>query len=475
MKANVLMLTGPSGCGKTTVLNLVYDDLKRKGGEEVQPRKQLGENPRDFEVVMRFRGKRIVFFTMGDYSKEISAAMHEHADANVLIMACNSKHKMPLKIMRNFPNRRVFTKTKRPPKQRAEYDHKVAEEMLNALYAVAGDAAVTLSLKRPRRLRGNPFLRGLVRETRLSADALIYPVFVKEGHNLMEPIATMEGQYRYSVDRLGAVFDAILKAGVNKVLFFGIPQEKDPEGAGAYCEDGVVQNALRHAAERYPEIYRISDVCLCEYTSHGHCGVLSASDSDSGAEIDNDRSLEALSATACSHVAAGSQMVAPSDMMDGRVRAIRAALDAQGRVDIPIMSYAVKYSSAFYDPFRDAADCAPHFGDRKTYQMDYHNQKEGIKEALSDVEEGADIILVKPALAYLDVIERVAARVQLPVAAYSVSGEYAMIKAAARAGFLDEEAVMCESAVSVFRAGANILISYFAKEIAACIRAGRIG
>ncbi|MDR3160519.1 MAG: porphobilinogen synthase [Spirochaetaceae bacterium] len=322
---------------------------------------------------------------------------------------------------------------------------------------------------RTRRLRGSDTLRRMVRETRLSKDALIYPVFVREGSNIEEEIPSMEGQYRYSIDRLASVFDRLLEAGVTKVLFFGIPGEKDGEGKGAWQEDGIIQRALRHSREHYPELYLITDVCMCEYTSHGHCGVLE------GETVDNDRTLDFLARIARSHARAGAHMVAPSDMMDGRVLAIREALDREGFGQVPVMSYAAKYCSSFYGPFREAAGSAPAFGDRRTYQMDYHNQREGLREALSDIGEGADIVMVKPALAYLDVIRRVSERSAVPVAAYSVSGEYAMIKAAARGGFIDEAALACEVAVGIFRAGADILISYYARELAGWIGEGRIG
>jgi porphobilinogen synthase len=309
----------------------------------------------------------------------------------------------------------------------------------------------------------------MVRETRLSTESLVYPVFVQEGENIEDEIPSMEGQYRYSVDRLGVIFNKLLEAGVSRVMFFGLPEEKDEIGSGAFRDDGVIQMALRYAAERFPELYRITDLCMCEYTSHGHCGILRDND------VDNDATLEYLARIALSQAEAGSQMIAPSDMMDGRVKAIRGALDARGRIDIPIMSYSTKYSSAFYGPFREAAHSAPAFGDRKTYQMDYHNKREGVREALRDIEEGADIVMVKPALAYLDVINEVSQAVNAPLAAYSVSGEYSMIKAAARAGFVDEAGMICETAVSVFRAGADILITYFAMELARWIREGRIG
>jgi porphobilinogen synthase len=324
-------------------------------------------------------------------------------------------------------------------------------------------------LKRPRRLRGSDTLRRAVRETRVSKDALVYPVFVKPGENIMEEIPSMPGQYRYSVDRLASIFDKQLKAGVNKILFFGLPEEKDPEGSGGWKRDGIVQQALRWTKEHYGEIYCIGDVCMCEYTNHGHCGILDCE------TVDNDATLDYLARIALSQVEAGADMVAPSDMMDGRVLAIRRALDAAHYASVPIMSYAAKYSSSFYGPFRDAADSAPAFGDRKTYQMDYHNAKEALKEVVSDIDEGADIVIVKPALSYLDIIRRVADAVNVPVAAYNVSGEYALVKAAGKAGFIDEDAIIAEIAVSVFRAGADMLMSYFSAEIAGFIGEGRIG
>ena len=271
-------------------------------------------------------------------------------------------------------------------------------------------------LKRPRRLRGSEVLRKMVRETRMDKASLIYPMFVKEGSGIIEEIPTMPGQFRYSVDTQGEILSRLQDAGVKNVMFFGIPDHKDEVGSGAYDPEGIVQKALRQARKDFPEMYLITDVCMCEYTSHGHCGVLC------GHDVDNDRTLELLAKTALSHVEAGADMVAPSDMMDGRVRAIREMLDANGHYTAPIMSYAVKYASGFYGPFRDAAGSAPSFGDRKSYQMDFHNSREGIKEALMDVEEGADIIMVKPAMAYQDMITRVRDEVNVPVAAYSVSG-----------------------------------------------------
>lgn len=322
---------------------------------------------------------------------------------------------------------------------------------------------------RPRRLRKSDALRRMVRETRMDKSSLIYPLFVKEGTNVEEEIPSMEGQYRYSVDRLPFELERLQKAGVDKVMFFGIPDVKDEVGSQAYAEDGIVQRALREARKQFPDLYLITDVCMCEYTSHGHCGVLC------GHDVENDSTLKLLAKTALSHVEAGADMVAPSDMMDGRVGAIRHLLDEKGHKDIPILSYAVKYASAFYGPFREAAGSAPSFGDRKSYQMDFHNRREGMKEALLDVQEGADIIMVKPALSYLDVIREVKDAINLPVAAYSVSGEYAMVKAAAKLGYIDEERIICEMAVSTYRAGADIYLTYFAKELARFMEEGRIG
>lgn len=324
-------------------------------------------------------------------------------------------------------------------------------------------------LVRPRRLRGSQTLRKMVRETRMDKSSLIYPMFVKDGHNIEEEITSMEGQYRYSVDRMSFELERLEKAGVSSVMLFGIPDEKDEAGSGAYDENGIVQKALREAKKNFPQMYLVTDVCMCEYTSHGHCGVLC------GHDVDNDPTLELLAKTALSHVEAGADMVAPSDMMDGRIRVMRKTLDRAGHTDIPIMSYAVKYASAFYGPFRDAAGSAPSFGDRKTYQMDYHNRKEGIKEALLDLEEGADILMVKPAMSYLDMVSEISKIVNVPIACYSVSGEYAMVKAAAKMGFIDEEKIICEMAASTYRAGSDIYITYFAKELAKYMDEGRIG
>lgn len=280
----------------------------------------------------------------------------------------------------------------------------------------------------------------------------------------------MPGQYRYSMDQLPYKLESLKKAGVESVIFFGIPDKKDENGSGAYAEDGIVQRALRESRKQFgEELYLITDVCMCEYTSHGHCGVLC------GHDVDNDPTLMLLAKTALSHAQAGADMVAPSDMMDGRVLAIRNELDMHGFTKVPIMSYAVKYASGFYGPFRDAAGSAPSFGDRKSYQMDFHNRKEGIKEALTDVEEGADILMVKPALAYQDIIREVADRVELPVAAYSVSGEYAMVKAGAKLGYVEEERMIAEMAIGAYRAGASVYLTYFAEEIARLMDRGVIG
>lgn len=322
---------------------------------------------------------------------------------------------------------------------------------------------------RPRRLRKGANLRKMVRETRMDKSSLIYPLFVKEGEGIREEIPTMPGQYRYSIDQLPYVLEEVLKAGVGSVMFFGIPDHKDACGSGAYAEDGIVQKAFREAKRQFPELYCIGDVCMCEYTSHGHCGILN------GEYVDNDKTLEYLAKIALSQVQAGADMVAPSDMMDGRVAAIRSMLDENGYLETPIMSYAVKYASAFYGPFRDAAGSAPAFGDRKAYQMDYHNRREAVKEALLDVEEGADIIMVKPAMSYLDVVSEVKETTVLPVAAYSVSGEYAMIKAAGSLGYVDEASIICETAVSAYRAGVDLYLTYFAKELAGFMDEGRIG
>ena len=322
---------------------------------------------------------------------------------------------------------------------------------------------------RPRRLRTSDTLRRMVRETRVSPDSLIYPLFLVEGENIKEPIPSLEGQWRYSPDRVCEEIEECLNAGVSRVLLFGIPAHKDACGSSAWDPNGVVQQGIRAIKEKFPQCYVITDVCMCEYTDHGHCGILHDH------EVDNDKTLEVLAKTALSHAQAGADMVAPSDMMDGRIGAIREVLDDNGFTNVPIMSYSAKYASAFYGPFRDAAGSAPAFGDRRGYQMDPHNCREALKECALDVEEGADILMVKPALSYLDVIRECSDAFDLPMAAYSVSGEYAMIKAAGKAGLIDEHRVMCESALSIFRAGADILITYFAKELAQAMKQGELG
>ncbi|MBP3866373.1 MAG: porphobilinogen synthase [Eggerthellaceae bacterium] len=324
-------------------------------------------------------------------------------------------------------------------------------------------------LQRSRRLRGSEALRRMVRETRADASSLIYPMFVVEGTGVKEEIPSMPGQYRWSLDRLPEKLEELEAAGVTSYMLFGIPDVKDEVASSAYAEDGIVQRAVRIAKERYPELYCITDVCLCEYTSHGHCGVLK------GHDVDNDPSVELLARTAVSHVAAGADMVAPSDMMDGRVLGIRQALDAAGFTAAPIMAYSVKYASGFYGPFREAADSAPAFGDRRAYQMDVHNRREAVKKALQDIEQGADIVMVKPAMSFLDLVREVHDAVNVPVAAYSVSGEYAMVKAAAERGWIDEERIVGEMATSAYRAGAHIYLTYYAELVAKLIGEGVIG
>ena len=324
-------------------------------------------------------------------------------------------------------------------------------------------------IMRPRRLRTTETLRKMVRETRMDKSSLMYPMFVMDGENKVEEIPSLPGQFRYTVDRMDEELERLMKAGVSSVMFFGIPAVKDEVGSQAYADDGIVQRALRRAKQNFPDLYLVTDVCMCEYTSHGHCGVLCDH------YVDNDKTLELLAKTALSHVEAGADMVAPSDMMDGRIRAMREMLDEHGHVTSPIMSYAVKYASAFYGPFREAAGSAPSFGDRKSYQMEPHNRREAIREALLDVEEGADIIMVKPAMSYLDLVREVRDVVDLPVAAYSVSGEYAMVKAAAQKGWIDEEKIVSEMAISAYRAGVDIYITYYAKELAKMMEEGRIG
>ena len=320
---------------------------------------------------------------------------------------------------------------------------------------------------RPRRLRESPLLRKMVRETILRVDDLIYPLFTVHGRGVREPIGSMPGQFRLSIDELLKECKDAASMGIPAVLLFGLPAEKDPRGSEAYAEDGIIQQAVRAVKETIPDLLVVTDVCLCEYTSHGHCGVVE------DGRVKNDPTLELIARTAVSHVEAGADMVAPSDMMDGRVAAVREALDESGYAETPIMAYSAKYASAFYGPFREAADSAPQFGDRRSYQMDPANAIEALREVALDVDEGADIVMVKPALPYLDVIARVKGEFGLPVAAYMVSGEYAMIRAAGQLGWLDEERAMLEALTGIRRAGADIIITYFAKDAARLLEQGR--
>jgi porphobilinogen synthase len=313
---------------------------------------------------------------------------------------------------------------------------------------------------RPRRLRQNDAFRRMMRETALSADDLILPVFAINGKNIKNPIPSMPGHFQLSVDNLIKTSQKAIELGIPAVMLFGIPDKKDSLGTRAYSKDGIVQKAVNSLKEKFPELVVITDVCLCQYTDHGHCGMVE------GHVIDNDSTLDLLARTALSHAKAGADMVAPSDMMDGRVAEIRNALDENNLSHTPILSYAAKYCSAYYGPFRQAADSAPKFGDRRTYQMDPANSLEAIREATLDVEEGADIIMVKPALPYLDIICRIREEIDLPLAAYNVSGEYAMIKAAEKMGWVDGKKVMLETLLSIKRAGADMILTYFAMEAA---------
>jgi porphobilinogen synthase len=313
---------------------------------------------------------------------------------------------------------------------------------------------------RLRRLRRSEALRALIRETKVEVGDLIYPLFVVEGNKMKQEISSMPGLYRLSSDLLPGEVEEIARLGIPAIILFGIPQKKDEVGSSAYHPKGVVQQAIRTIKKATPELLVITDVCLCEYTSHGHCGVVA------DGYIDNDKTLELLARTALSNAEAGADMVAPSDMMDGRVKAIRQALDGNGFQAIPILAYAAKYASAFYGPFREAAESAPQFGDRRSYQMDPPNWREALREVEQDIAEGADIIMVKPALPYLDVIRKVRDTFNHPLAAYSVSGEYAMVKAAAQQGWLDERGIVLEMLTAIKRAGADIIISYYAKEAA---------
>lgn len=316
------------------------------------------------------------------------------------------------------------------------------------------------NIMRPRRLRKNEMIRRMVRETKLSLDDLIYPLFVVEGNKIKNEVPSMPNVYQMSVDIVVNECIELEKIGIPAVILFGIPEHKDEVGSQAYAEDGIVQQAIRAIKENTKNLYVITDVCMCEYTNHGHCGIIKNGD------VDNDETLKYLGMEAVSHAKAGADMVAPSDMMDGRVAEIRESLDNNGFTDIPIMSYSVKYSSAFYGPFRDAAESTPQFGDRRSYQMDSANRIEAFREAELDIAEGADIIMVKPALPYLDIIRDLKNTYQMPLAAYNVSGEYSMLKAAINNGWLDEKSVVLEALTSIKRAGADLILTYFAKDVA---------
>lgn len=317
---------------------------------------------------------------------------------------------------------------------------------------------------RLRRLRRTAELREMFRETVLSPTDFIYPLFIVEGEKVKKEITSMPSQYQLSIDNVLRECEELRDIGVSSVILFGIPNDKDEVGSGAYADDGIIQKATRAIKARFPEMVVVTDVCLCEYTSHGHCGVVE------GGYVDNDKTLELLAKEAVSHAASGADIIAPSDMMDGRIAAIRTALDSSRFENIPIMAYSAKYSSGFYGPFREAAESTPQFGDRKTYQMDFSNSDEALREIALDVQEGADIVMVKPALSYLDVIRRTKDNFKMPIAAYNVSGEYSMVKAAARAGWLDGEKVMMEVLTSIKRAGADVIITYFAKEAAMLLK-----
>lgn len=320
-------------------------------------------------------------------------------------------------------------------------------------------------LERPRRLRISDSMRSLVRETKLHVDELVYPLFVVEGENIKNEIASMPDVYHFSLDRLKEEIEEIKALGISSVILFGIPKEKDACGSEAFAKEGIVQKAIRLIKSMAPEMIVITDVCMCEYTSHGHCGILTES-----GYVDNDKTLEYLTKISISHAEAGADMVAPSDMMDGRIAAIREGLDEAGFINVSIMAYSAKYASSFYGPFREAAHSTPSFGNRKTYQMDSGNAREALREGELDCKEGADIIMVKPALSYLDVIYRFRENFNKPIAAYSVSGEYSMLKCAIKNGLLSEDAIY-ESILSIKRAGADIIITYFAKDLARQLRA----
>ncbi|MBR2271795.1 MAG: porphobilinogen synthase [Fibrobacter sp.] len=312
---------------------------------------------------------------------------------------------------------------------------------------------------RPRRLRKNETIRSMVAETAVNPDSLVYPMFVVEGEKVKEPIPSMPGQFRFSIDEILKELESCVALGLKSILLFGIPSYKDEMASSAYDDDGIVQRAVRSIKTKFPDLYVITDVCLCEYMSHGHCGIVKED-----GDVDNDPTLELLAKTALSHAEAGADMVAPSDMMDGRVAAIRGKLDEGGYQNLPIMAYSAKFASAYYGPFRDAADSAPHFGNRKSYQMDVRNGREALREVELDIEEGADIVMVKPGLAFLDVLRQTAEMSCVPVAVYNVSGEYSMVKAAAMAGWIDENSIIRENLLAFKRAGADIIITYHAKE-----------
>jgi porphobilinogen synthase len=322
---------------------------------------------------------------------------------------------------------------------------------------------------RPRRLREKPLVRTLVRETTLAVSDLVYPLFAVHGRGVREPIASMPGQAHLSIDELVKECKDVAGMGIPAVLLFGLPADKDPRGSEAYADDGIVQQAVRAVKDTVPDLLVVTDVCLCEYTSHGHCGIVE------DGTVRNDPTVELIARTAVSHAEAGADIVAPSDMMDGRVGAIREALDEASFVDTPIMAYSAKYASAYYGPFREAAGSAPQFGDRRGYQMDPANAQEAMREIALDLDEGADIVMVKPALPYLDVIARARMEFGVPLAAYSVSGEYAMLRAAGQLGWLDEERAMLEALTSIRRAGADIVITYFAREAARLLERGGRG
>ena len=318
--------------------------------------------------------------------------------------------------------------------------------------------------KRTRRTRNNALIRDLISNVNLSMNDFIYPLFIEDGNNIKSEIEAMPNQYRYSVDKLKGEIEDIINLGIKGILLFGIPKEKDEKGSEAYSEEGIIQKAVRYIKKNFPNILVITDVCMCEYTSHGHCGILNNDN------VDNDLTIDYISKIALSHIKAGADMVAPSDCMDGHVYAIRTALDKNGYVNIPIMSYSVKYASGYYSPFRTAADSAPSFGDRKSYQMDYRNAKEYITKIKNDIEEGADIFIIKPALPYLDIIKDVSNKFNIPIASYNVSGEYSMVKAASRLGFIDEKKIVLENMFALKRAGSDIIITYHAKDLARYLR-----